>query len=47
MSTAPGDDSPDPGLVLISRGTAIMLLFVYLAFLWFQVSWRTIENNYV
>ncbi|KAF6763908.1 Sodium/calcium exchanger protein-domain-containing protein [Ephemerocybe angulata] len=29
--------SADRGLLLISRGTAIMLLFVYLSYLWFQL----------
>lgn len=29
-------DSAKPGLLIISRGTAILLLFIYLAYLWFQ-----------
>jgi hypothetical protein len=29
-------DSVKPGLLIISRGTAILLLFIYLAYLWFQ-----------
>lgn len=35
--TAPGNGSK-PGLLTISRGTAVMLLLVYVAYLVFQVS---------
>lgn len=34
---APGDGGAERGLLLISRGTAILLLVVYLAYLWFQL----------
>ena len=31
------DDGTKPGLLLISRGTSIILLCLYLAYLWFQL----------
>ncbi|RXW21596.1 hypothetical protein EST38_g4258, partial [Candolleomyces aberdarensis] len=31
------EEAAEKGLLIISRGTAILLLFVYLAFLWFQL----------
>ncbi|KAF8623488.1 hypothetical protein AX15_006271 [Amanita polypyramis BW_CC] len=36
-----GDSNVTPGLLTISRGTAILLLFVYLAYLWFQLKTHT------
>ncbi|KAK2466757.1 hypothetical protein APHAL10511_001015 [Amanita phalloides] len=40
-STQDGDTSAKPGLLVISRGTAILLLFVYIAYLWFQLKTHT------
>lgn len=37
ISKPPGDGGADHGLLLISRGTAILLLVVYAAYLWFQL----------
>ncbi|KAJ2920980.1 hypothetical protein H1R20_g16118, partial [Candolleomyces eurysporus] len=31
------EETAEKGLLIISRGTAVLLLFVYLAFLWFQL----------
>ncbi|KAF8637417.1 hypothetical protein AX17_002912 [Amanita inopinata Kibby_2008] len=36
-STQDGEISAKPGLLIISRGTAIFLLCIYIAYLWFQL----------
>lgn len=37
----PGDDSTRPGLLIISRGTSILLLLIYVAYLFFMLKTHT------